>query len=184
MCSVVLDSPRLLLRRLELSDANAVFKYRSDPATQECQLWAPRSLHEVEEFITKRIAFSPNISGTWFQFAICLRASGEVIGDCGVRFPDDDSEQVEIGVTLSPSHQGSGFATEAMAAVIRYVFKTLHKHRVFASVDPGNLASIKLLERLGMRKEAHHRESLWFKGRWADDLVYALLAREWHERKQ
>jgi len=181
MSSVVLESPRLLLRRLEPRDSGAVFAYRSAPRVYEYQLWVPENEQEVREFIHHKIAALPNTKGTWFQFAVCLRDGGELIGDCGIRFPEDDEEQVEIGITLSPAHQSRGYAAEALESLLQYVFGTLGKHRVFASVDPENRACIKLLERVGMRREAHHIESLRFRGRWVDDLIFALLSREWHE---
>jgi len=86
---------------------------------------------------------------------------------------------VEIGITLARGFQGRGFATEALRAVLGYLFSTLGKHRVFGSVDPRNAPSLALLERVGMRREAHFVESLWFKGAWADDVIYAMLRREY-----
>lgn len=94
----------------------------------------------------------------------------------------EDSRQVEIGFTVAPAHQGRGFATEAVLGILAYLFERVHKHRVFASVDPRNVASIALLKRTGMRQEAHFRESLWFKGRWADDMVFGILETEWASR--
>lgn len=70
-------------------------------------------------------------------------------------------------------------ATEALHALHNYLFAALEKHRVYASVDRGNVSSMRLLERLGMRKEAHIVKSLWFKGEWVDDVVFAILATEW-----
>nr|WP_321487069.1 GNAT family protein [uncultured Draconibacterium sp.] len=72
-----------------------------------------------------------------------------------------------------------GFATEAAKAVINYLFCELKKHRITASIDPENIASVALLEKLGFRKEAHFRESLFLNDKWVDDVIYALLAREW-----
>ena len=86
---------------------------------------------------------------------------------------------MEIGITLARGFQGRGFATEALRAVLGYLFSTLGKHRVFGSVDPRNAPSLALLERVGMRREAHFVESLWFKGGWADDVIYAMLRREY-----
>lgn len=179
MASVILNTDRLILRQLTPDDSRAVYRYRSDPTVQRWQSWAPRTEAEVREFITRSLAASPNIRGTWFQFAICLRDSDELIGDCGLHFPDDGLEQVEVGITLSPDHRGAGYATEALAVLFRYVFDDLAKHRIVASIDPENVHSIRLLERLGMRREAHHLESIRFRDRWVDDLIYALLRREW-----
>ena len=106
-----------------------------------------------------------------------------MIGDCGLHFPPGEPHQAEVGITLAPGHQGQGYATEALNAVLDYLFLSLGKHRVFASVDPRNRASIALLERVGMRKEAHLRESVWWKGEWADDLVFAVLEGEWRARR-
>jgi RimJ/RimL family protein N-acetyltransferase len=102
-----------------------------------------------------------------------------VIGDCGLHFLKHESSQVEIGITLNREHQGFGYATEALELVFKYVFGNLKKHRIVASVDPNNLASIRLLERMKMRKEAHFIESIWFEDRWLDDIVYAIVAHEW-----
>lgn len=74
-----------------------------------------------------------------------------------------------------------GFIADQQA--VDYIFGTLGKHRVYGSVDPRNTASMALLERVGLRKEAHHRQSLWFKGEWADDVIYATLADEWPGRR-
>ncbi len=177
-----LVTPRLVLRRLRLSDCAAMFEYRSDPNVSRFQMWEPRSVEEVRSFITGLSNVKPDTPGTWFQLAITLRESGLLVGDCGLRFPAEEIHQVEVGITLAPSHQGKGYATEALVAVLEYLFVSLTKHRVFASTDPRNHSSVALLERVGMQKEAHFRESLWFKNEWADDLVFAMLDREWKAR--
>jgi RimJ/RimL family protein N-acetyltransferase len=89
-----------------------------------------------------------------------------------------DGHQVEIGFALAPSSQGRGFAAEAVVAVLDLLFGQLGKHRVFASADPRNRSSLRLLQRVGMRQEAHFRESVLFKGTWADDTVFAVLRSE------
>jgi RimJ/RimL family protein N-acetyltransferase len=115
--------------------------------------------------------------------AIVRREDGAILGDCGIHFLAEVPRSAEIGITLAAEHQRQGYATEALTAVLDYLFTGLGKHRVHGSVDPANTASARLLERVGMRKEAHFVESLWFKGRWADDLVFAILDREWKARK-
>ncbi len=97
----------------------------------------------------------------------------------GVRFPESDSRQVEDGFSIVPAHQRQGYGTEAVKGLLGYLLGPLGKHRVFASVDPRNEASIALLKRLGMRQEAHFRESLWIKGVWVDDIVFGILRSEW-----
>lgn len=119
--------------------------------------------------------------GTWFQFGIRSRETGDLVGDLGVHFLED-GEQVEIGFTVAPSRQGRGFGTEAVAGLLEYLFGTLGKHRVFVSVDPRNEPSLRLLRRLGMRQEAHFVQSVRSKGEWTDDIVAAVLASEWIPR--
>ena len=83
---------------------------------------------------------------------------------------------------LAPTHQNQGYATEALQAVLEFLFVDLEKHGVFVSVDPRNEAAIALFKRVGMRQEAHFVESLWFDGALVDDIIFALLQREWKSR--
>jgi RimJ/RimL family protein N-acetyltransferase len=177
----VIFTPRLKISQLIADDAEALFQYRSDPTVCRYQSFEPSSLDDAKALINDLQSNSFDVPGSWFQFGIRLRETGLLIGDLGVHFMDYDSRQVEIGFTLAPDYQGRGYGTEAVSALIDYLLGPLHKHRVFASVDPRNKASIALMNRIGMRQEAHFRESLWFKGEWADDLVFAVLKSEWKE---
>ena len=80
---------------------------------------------------------------------------------------------------MAPELQGQGYATEALRALLDYLFVKLCKHRVFGSVDPRNVRSMQLMKRVGLRKEAHFVRSLWFKGEWVDDVIFAILASDW-----
>ena len=179
--------PEILTERLKLSplaaaDAPAMYAYRSDPEVCRYQSFEPGSLAEVQAFIAGLQAATFDTAGTWFQFAIRRRDTEQLIGDLGAHFLAADPRQVEIGFTVSPASQGRGFGTEAVSGMLNHLFGTLHKHRVFASVDPDNAASIALLKRVGMRQEANFRQSLWFKGTWVDDMVFGILASEWKVR--
>lgn len=111
--------------------------------------------------------------------AVVLRSTGELVGDCAARPLADEPRQAEIGFTIAPEHQGHGYATEAARRLLGYLFAARGKHRVTAGCDARNAASARVLERLGMRREGHLRESTWAKSEWTDDLLYALLDREW-----
>lgn len=174
---IIIETNRLLLRTLEMRDKETFFQYRSLPEVCKFQSWRPENINEIEAFIESNVSVLPNTSNTWLQLAVCLK-DGPLIGDIGVHFLDDDL-QVEIGYTLSPDYQGKGFAVEAVRAVIDYLFFKLTKHRVSASVDPDNVRSIRLLEKIGFRKEAHFVKSFRMGNEWYDDCVYALLADEW-----
>ena len=94
-----------------------------------------------------------------------------------------ESRQGDLGFMLHPDHQGHGYATEAASAMLEFAFGSYDLHRVSASVEPRNAASVRVLERLGMRKEAHLLENDWVKGDWSSEAIYAILAREWRERR-
>lgn len=170
-------TPRLRVERLSAADVDAFFSYRSRPEVCRYQTSEPADRAEAARFIEAQRASAWAVPGTWFQLAVRERATGGLVGDLGVHFLDED--QVEIGFTIAPRHQRRGYATEAVRALLEHLFLAMGRHRVTASADPRNAASVALLERLGMRREAHFRRSLRFKGEWADDLVFALLATEW-----
>lgn len=89
---------------------------------------------------------------------------------------------MEIGITLAPAQQGYGYADEAVECLLDYVFASLEKHRVFASIDVRNRSAVALCRRLGFRQEAHLLEHRWFKTRWQSEYVFAMLRREWEGR--
>jgi len=172
---------RLKLRPVHIDDKESLFEYRSDSIANMYQGWIPGNIKDVEDFIMK-IPAEINQPETWFQLAILLKETDKLIGDIGIHFMDKANMQAEIGCTLNKKYQSNGYATEALRKVIDYLFFDLNKHRIIASIDPENVNSIRLVERLGFRKEAHFIESLQLNGGWADDLIYAILKREWKVR--
>ena len=180
-----IHTDRLILRRVRLDDAELIHAYRSLPEVAKYSPVERRTIEETRTFLEPLVSVEPCTPGTWLGLAITLRETGRLIGDIGLRFPEKETYQVELGIGLDPAYHGQGFASEAMLALIQYAFEVLGKHRVFASIDPGNGASIALVERVGMRREAHFRSSIWWKDReWVDDLIYAMLEDEWRARKR
>ena len=174
-----LYTERLLLRSIRVDDAEAIFKYRSDSTINNYQGWIPNSIEDVYDFIRNRVAPTIDLVGTWHQLVIIKKETNELIGDIGIHFLDSDKKQVEIGCTLDKDHQGKGYATEALKELMNYLFHELHKHRIITSIDPKNIKSIGLVERLGFRKEAHFKESILIREEWVDDIVYTVLDDEW-----
>jgi RimJ/RimL family protein N-acetyltransferase len=171
-----LTTQRLVLRRFRPEDLDAFVAYRSDPETARYQSWeAPYRPSQARQFLQELEAIHPDTPGEWFQFAVALRHTDRLIGDCGAHVQAEDSRQAEIGFTLAPPHQGHGYATEAARALLRVAFEDLGLHRVFGRLDARNSASSRVLERLGMRREAHLVENELVKGEWQSELVYAKL---------
>jgi len=179
---MILETKRLQLRPININDTYAIFNYRSDAEANRFQGWIPKSIADVEVFIGK-LAQKPNLSETWYQLALIEKETGHFVGDIGIHFIGDKNLQVELGYTVAKEKQGLSYATEAVKSIIDYLFHSLNKHRITASADPKNTPSIKVLEKLGFRKEAHFIESYYQDGKWLDDVVYALLAKEWNEIK-
>ncbi len=182
MTDTSITTERLTLTRLVPADAPRVFAYRANPEVSRYQAWLPTSLDEVQRFIDDLQSVPFDTPATWFQFGIRLKGSGLLVGDAGVHFPADQPQQAEIGITVAPDCQGRGIATEAVRGLLDRLFAPPARHRVYGSVDPRNRASVALLARVGMRQEAHFRRSLWIRGEWVDDLVFAILESEWTRR--
>jgi RimJ/RimL family protein N-acetyltransferase len=176
----MLAAERLVLRRFRREDLPAFVAYRSDPEVARYQSWsAPYPMEEAERMFGELAGQHPDTPGEWFQFAVALHGSAELIGDCGVHVRADDPRQAEIGFTFAPAAHGHGYATEAVRRVLDYLFVERGKHRVTGACDDRNLRSAALLRRVGMRREGLAVESVWSKGEWTNDELYAVLEREW-----
>jgi RimJ/RimL family protein N-acetyltransferase len=176
-------SERLTLRQLVPGDAQTIFDYRSRPEVSRFQSWGVESRAEIQSQIESLATSEPGAPGSWFQIGVTLSSSNGLLGDCGFHVLGPEPRQVEFGISLVPEYQSQGYATEALLLLLDYLFVRLGKHRAFCSVDPRNVRSIALMERVGMRKEAHFVKSFWFKGEWVDDLIFAMLASDWKIRR-
>jgi RimJ/RimL family protein N-acetyltransferase len=175
-----LPGDRVRLRRFTPADVDAFVAYRSVPEVARYQSWdAPYPRADGERLLRQLGHEHPDTAGEWFQFAVALTATDQLIGDCGVLTEAADPRQCEIGFTIAPAHQRQGYATEAVRLLAGYLLGARGKHRIHASCDARNAASAAVLERVGMRREGHLRASTWAKGEWTDDLLYGLLTDEW-----
>ena len=173
-----IETERLRIRRLRDDDLDTLVAYRDLPEVAWMQLWEHYTAEEARELINDCKVLEPFTAGSWFQFGVALKDGDKLIGDLYFKL-DEMGKQAEIGYTFAPEFQGQGFATEALKALFHHAFTVVGLHRIWGITDPRNLPSIKLMKRVGMRTEAHHKEDLWFKGEWADDVVFAILEREW-----
>ena len=168
---------------MERGDATAISSYRSLPEVARYQSWESYGPDDAARLIDGQLEMEPGVPGTWLQLAIVEKATGVLMGDCGLHCRQDDPRQMELGVTLAPSHQGRGYASEALSCVIDFVFGALGKHRISATADAENHPAASLFRRLGFRQEAHFVEHLWFKSHWGSEFVFGLLRREWELRQ-
>lgn len=175
-----LTTGRLLLRQFDLSDASALFDILRRPEVNQWLETEPlQSLEEVQTRLGARMGLFRD--GMGFRWAITLRQQPEtVIGSCGFFSLRRGTQTVECGYELHPDHWGKGIMTEALQAMTAFSFgmqNPLPVHRIEALVAPGNTASIRLLEKLGFLCEGTRREFGFWKGRYQDVLLYALLGK-------
>lgn len=172
-------SERLRLRRFSRDDLEPFLAYRSNPDVAKYQGWDPYTREDAMGFLDKQRDSQPGQLGEGAQIAIELKATGEMIGDVFLDTPSGEPSLARIGYTIAPTHQRQGYATEAVTTLLGHVFGPLDKRRVTALTCADNLPSVALLERVGMRREAHYIQSTLVDDHWADEYLYALLQREW-----
>ena len=120
-----LDSHRLVLRRFSEPDFDSFLAYRSDPDVARYQSWENYSRNDARREVEDLRTLHPNIPGRWFQFAIEVKTTNEMIGDCALLTLAADPGQAEVGFTLASEHQGRGYAAEALRCLLDYVFISL-----------------------------------------------------------
>lgn len=175
-----LESRRTILRTLEERDLEDFLYYRSNSEVARYQYWQPFTRSEALEYINKHKSSKPGVQGEWFQLGIVDKETNRLVGDCSIRHDALDPRIAEVGCSLSCDYQGRGIAAEVLKCLFDYAFCELKVHRIFAITDCDNIASIKLLEQLKMRREGHFVKNVWFKGNWGSEYIYAILEEEWN----
>jgi RimJ/RimL family protein N-acetyltransferase len=166
-----------LLRRLTRDDLSALHAIHSREDVTRWIYWGPRSLAEVTAVLDGLLE-RPWEEGV--VLAIEPRSGGGLVGT--VSLVVGDHRQGELGFLLHPEFQGRGYATEAARAMLGLAFGQYGLHRVCGRLEPRNVGSARVLEKLGMRREALLVENEWIKGEWQSEAIYALLDREWAGR--
>lgn len=175
---------RLLLREFVEDDWRALYSYQNDTRYLDLYEWTHRTEPDVKAFVREFIEQQDENPRTKFQLAIVLQDErelqvGRVVGNVGLRKPSPPSRVAELGYEIDPRYWGIGYATEAARAMCKFAFDELRVHRVWAHCVANNVASTRVMEKLGMRQEGHLRESEYFKERWWNTLLYGILEDEW-----
>lgn len=176
-----LETDRLLLRPHDEGDLDAVHAIETRPDVARYLYDRPSTSREESLARLRRKMERSAIDEEHdsLLLAVVRKAEGDLIGHVVLMRRSVEHRQGEIGYVLDPAHHGHGYATEASALMLRLGFEELRLHRIVGRLDARNAASAAVLERLGMRREAHLRENEFVKGEWVDELVYAILDREW-----
>ena len=171
-----LRTERLVLRPWEAGDLAFLLDLQSRPEVVRWLYTGAMTPEEAEADLARRLAQS---GADEYAYVGVLAASGERVGHFSVWRTSREHRRGELGFVLHPDHQGAGYATEGARALLPVAFETLGLHRVAGHLEARNAASGRVLERLGMRREAHLVENEWVKDEWQSEVVYALLEREW-----
>lgn len=180
--SLPLRTPRLTLRALTIEDADVHAQLFSDPRVVRFLYEEPLDRLASDEHLKRRLPVRLPGDGEWLNLAV--EVDGRYVGEMGIGLTSATHRQCELGFVLLPEASGHGYATEASAAMLDLAFDLLDAHRVSGRLDARNLASARVLERLGMRLEAHLVESEFVKGEWTDEIVYAITEDEWRAQRQ
>jgi ribosomal-protein-alanine N-acetyltransferase len=169
----VLETERLVLRKITMTDAADIFLIRSNADTMK-YIGRPL-LHSISE--------AQNLIGTFQEgirnqiniiWGISVKSDPRLVGTIGYRLIDKENLRAEVGYVLGPDVRGKGYASEALAAVIDFGFAVIGLHSIEARVNPDNVASSKMLLKHRFVKEAHFREDIFFNGSFRDSEVYSL----------
>jgi len=175
---------RLILREFDAEDWSAVLSYQQDARYLRYYPWTERTEADVQSFVRMFLGWQGEVPRRRFQLAVTLRDCGTLIGNCGIRRKPDNSWEADIGYELAPEYWGQGYATEAALALVDFGFLELGLDRISSWCIADNAASARVLKRLGFRQEGCLRSNEYFKGRWWDTLLFALLKPEWAELEQ
>lgn len=173
---MVIETQRLILRTFKESDLVDFYEYMSLAETARYENFSPKSKQECEKIVTYR---SQNEN----YFAVVLKENNKVIGN--VEYDEEPYNSYSISYDFNPNYTGNGYATEAVKAVVNYIFSELNGRRIYVECDEGNKASCRVLEKLNFRKEGHMLEDVTFKVDqnnqpiYVNSYLYAILKKEW-----
>ena len=170
---------RLHIRNLNPSDIDDFLIYRSNPEVTKYQGFHVMNMKQAREFIEEQKDRLFGEPGQWVQYGIENKSTQKIIGDCAIRLEEFNNQVAEIGITISHLHQGKGYASEGMRGIFSFLFNTQSVERIVETVDAENLASIKLMESLGLYKEERIIEKVFFKGKWGSEIQYSMMKSEW-----
>ncbi len=177
---MLIETERLELRFLSKADVDDVLIYQSDPDSVRYIPWEVRNRDDVLEALGRAETYLGLDSDTnSLILGIVLKETGQIIGQLNSAIVDPKNYTANIGYALNKEFRGMGFVNEALVALVADIFTNHNVMRVIADIDIRNLDSIKVIEKLGFRREATFIENDLCKGEWCSLHLYALLKREW-----
>lgn len=175
-----LETERLLLRDFRLEDEADIYEYASDPEVARFVDWGPSDISIVRANLQRRVKDQETWPRDSIEVAVELRNNGRLIGILRITVLDHANRTADFGYIFNRRYWKNGYATEAARALLQLSFFKLNLHRIWATCDVRNRASSRVMEKLGMRREALFKKDVLQKGEWRDSYLYAVLADEWN----
>ena len=176
---VLYETERLILREFVESDWSEVHAYSSDERLVYYLNWGPNTEQDTKQFVEHALRHQQCEPRTLYEVVIVLKETDEVVGNGSVRAMCQRHREGEVHCIIRRDRWGRGYGTEAIRALTAFAFDTLELHRVFSAIDPEDVATARVFERIGYTREGHLREHKWLKEEWRDSLIYAVLEDEW-----
>jgi ribosomal-protein-alanine N-acetyltransferase len=170
-----LRTERLVLREFRLDDQDAAHRYGSDEDVTRYTTWGPNSLTDTTNYLSEVVRRASAEPRTSFILAV-VTSDGDLIGAAHLKFTEAERRQGELGYVLAKDSWGLGYATEVARCLIAFGFDELGLDRITATSHPDNLASARVLEKVGMRLEGTLRDHLQVRGSWRDSQLYSIAA--------
>lgn len=175
-----LDGERITLREMEERDWIDVHSYASRPSVCQYQPWGPNTEEESQIFVRQVLSDATRNPRSRFVFAVI--ENNVLIGAGELNIRSLTNREGEIGYIVHPDYWGKGYATEVATLLINFGFDTLSLHRIFATCDPRNVGSSKVLGKVGMTQEGRMRENMLLEEGWRDSILYSVLDSEWRKK--
>ena len=167
------------IREFQFDDWKEIHKYASQERACIYQPWGPNSEKDTKEFARMIIENTQDEPRTRFAFVVTIEEDSRVIGAGEVNIRNIRNRNGEISYIINPRYWGNGYASEVARFLLEFGFSKLKLHRIYATCDPRNIASSKVLEKMGMEYEGRMRDTLLIRDGWRDSLLYSILENEW-----
>ncbi|WP_137790350.1 GNAT family protein [Bacillus sp. E(2018)] len=179
----MLKARRILFREMVAEDWKSIHQYASKEIVSRYQPWGPNLEDDTIAYVNEVIDDANKTPRVRYAFAIVENQNNRLIGAGELQITSLTNRVGEIGYVIHPDYWGKGFATETGQLLLKFGFENLQLHRIFATCDPRNKASEKVLMKLDMMLEGVIRESILLKDGWRDSLLFSMLEHEWTDKK-
>jgi [ribosomal protein S5]-alanine N-acetyltransferase len=173
-----LETERLILRDFREEDWQSVQEYASDPEVVRYMFWGPNTEQETKDFILRAMKGRNVYPRTAYDIVLVNKTDHRLLGACGLYLRSAENKEGEIGYVLNRCYWKQGYVTEAARRLVAFGFEELGLHRIYATCDPANTGSYRVMEKTGMQREGYLRDHKLIRGIWRDSLLYSILENE------